>query len=49
VETITLPLTLNLQSLLIRFLENKLDIHNFRVIMVGHFNTPAFDWKRGLL
>jgi hypothetical protein len=31
-----------------RFLENKLDTHNFRVIMVGDFNTPGFDWKCGL-
>jgi hypothetical protein len=31
-----------------RFLENKLDTHNFCVVMVGDFNTPGFDWKRGL-
>jgi hypothetical protein len=31
-----------------RFLENKLDTHNFRVIIVGDFNTPGFDWKFGL-
>jgi hypothetical protein len=31
-----------------RSLENKLDTHNFRVIMVGDFNTPGFDWNRGL-
>jgi hypothetical protein len=26
-----------------RFLENKLDTHNFRAIIVGNFNTPGFD------
>jgi hypothetical protein len=31
-----------------RFLEDKLDTHNFRVIIVGDFNAPGFDWKRGL-
>jgi hypothetical protein len=31
-----------------RFLENYLDTHNFRVIMVGDFNAPGFDWKSGL-
>jgi hypothetical protein len=31
-----------------RFLENKLDTQNVRVIMVGDFNTPGFDWKRGV-
>ncbi|PNF20040.1 hypothetical protein B7P43_G05817 [Cryptotermes secundus] len=31
-----------------RFLENNLDTHNFRVIMVGDFNAPGFDWKSGL-
>jgi hypothetical protein len=31
-----------------RSLENKLDTQNFRVIMVGDFNTPGFDWNRGL-
>jgi hypothetical protein len=31
-----------------RFLENYLDTHNFRVIMVADFNTPGFDWKSGL-
>jgi hypothetical protein len=31
-----------------RFLENNLDAHNFRVIMVGDFNAPGFDWKIGL-
>jgi hypothetical protein len=31
-----------------RFSENKLDTHNFRVIMAGNFNAPGFDWKRGL-
>ncbi|PNF33582.1 hypothetical protein B7P43_G14684 [Cryptotermes secundus] len=30
------------------FLENNLDTHNFRVIMVGDFNAPGFDWKSGL-
>jgi hypothetical protein len=29
-------------------LEDKLDTHNFRVIIVGDFNAPGFDWKRGL-
>jgi hypothetical protein len=46
------PLLTVLVSLLIdnyfRFLENKLDAHNFRVIMVGNFNTPGFDWKYGM-
>jgi hypothetical protein len=31
----------------LRFLENKLDTHNFRVIMAGDFNTHGFDWNRG--
>jgi hypothetical protein len=31
-----------------RFLENNLETQNFRVILVGDFNTPRFDWKRGL-
>jgi hypothetical protein len=31
-----------------RSLENKLDTHNFRVIIIGDFNAPDFDWKRGL-
>jgi hypothetical protein len=31
-----------------RFLENKIDTHNFRVIVVGDFITPGFDWKFGL-
>jgi hypothetical protein len=30
-----------------RFLENKLDTHNFRVVMIGDFNAPGFDWKSG--
>jgi hypothetical protein len=30
------------------FLENKLDTHNFLVIIVGDFNSPGFDWKCGL-
>jgi hypothetical protein len=30
------------------FLENNLDARNFRVILMGDFNTPRFDWKRGL-
>jgi hypothetical protein len=28
--------------------ENKMDTHNFRAIMVRHFNTSGFAWKRGL-
>jgi hypothetical protein len=31
-----------------RFLEGNLDAHNFRVIIVGDFNAPGFDWKREL-
>jgi hypothetical protein len=31
-----------------RFLENKLDTHNFRVIVVGDFNIPGLDWKPSL-
>jgi hypothetical protein len=31
-----------------RFLENYLDTHNFRVIMVGNFNAPGFDWNSDL-
>jgi hypothetical protein len=31
-----------------RFSENNLDTQNFRVILIGDFNTPRFDWKRGL-
>jgi hypothetical protein len=30
------------------FLEDKLDTINFRVVMMGDFNTPGFDWYRGL-
>jgi hypothetical protein len=32
----------------VRFLENNLDTQNFRVILMGDFNTSRFDWKRGL-
>jgi hypothetical protein len=48
--TITSPLILNLKLLLITFafLENNLDTQNFRVILMGDFNSPRFDWKRGL-
>jgi hypothetical protein len=31
-----------------RFLEDKLDTHNFRVVMVGDFNTTGFEWNHGL-
>jgi hypothetical protein len=31
-----------------RFVENKLDTHNFLVITVGDCNAPGFDWKNGL-
>jgi hypothetical protein len=31
-----------------RFLEHKLDTHNFRVIIVGDFNAPGCYWKRRL-
>jgi hypothetical protein len=30
------------------FLENKLDTHNFRAIMVGDINTSGFDWIYGM-
>jgi hypothetical protein len=30
------------------FLENKLDTKNYRVILMGDFNTPGFDWECGL-
>jgi hypothetical protein len=30
------------------FVETKLDSQNFRVIMIGDFNTPGFDWESGL-
>jgi hypothetical protein len=29
-------------------LEDRLDTKNFRVVMVGDFSTPGFDWNRGL-
>jgi hypothetical protein len=29
-------------------LEDRLDTKNFRVVMVGDFNTPGFDWNHGL-
>jgi hypothetical protein len=29
-------------------LENKLDTTNYRVILLGDFNVPGFDWERGL-
>jgi hypothetical protein len=32
-----------------RSLENQLDTHNFRVILIGDFNAPGFDWTRGPL
>jgi hypothetical protein len=31
-----------------RTLEDRLDTKNFRVVLVGDFNTPGFDWKHGL-
>jgi hypothetical protein len=31
-----------------RLLENKLDTNNFRVILLGDFNAPGFNWGRGL-
>jgi hypothetical protein len=31
-----------------RFLENNLYTQNFRDILMGDFNTPRFNWKRGL-
>jgi hypothetical protein len=30
-----------------RSLENQLDTHNFRVILIRDFNVPGFDWKCG--
>jgi hypothetical protein len=30
------------------FLEEKLDTINFRIVMVGDFNVPGFDWSHGL-
>jgi hypothetical protein len=29
-------------------LENKLDMTNYCVILLGDFNVPSFDWKSGL-
>jgi hypothetical protein len=31
-----------------RSLEDRLDTKNSRVLMLGDFNTPGFDWNRGL-
>jgi hypothetical protein len=31
-----------------RSLEDKLDTNNFRVVIVGDFNAPGFDWDHGL-
>jgi hypothetical protein len=30
------------------FLDNTVDTLNYRVILVGDFNAPAFDWNCGL-
>jgi hypothetical protein len=35
--------------LLFRFLENNLDTYNFRVVMVGDFNAPGFDWPMPII
>jgi hypothetical protein len=29
-------------------LENTLDTHNYRVVILGDFNAPGFDWKLGV-
>jgi hypothetical protein len=29
-------------------LENKLNTQNFRVILLGNFNVPGYDWVSGL-
>lgn len=31
-----------------KFLENKLDSLNCRVLLIGDFNVPGFDWDKGL-
>jgi hypothetical protein len=30
------------------FLENTLDTLNYRVLLLGDFNVPGFDWNKGL-
>jgi hypothetical protein len=27
-----------------KYMQNKKDTHNYRVILVGDFNVPGFDW-----